>query len=394
MPVQLNRRKFVATVGGAFAASTLRSREAAAQQRPMFAYVGCFTTVDGRAVSGEGISVFRVDPRSNHWTLVQRLADVANPNFLTFGREQRYLYAADGANRESATAFSIDPRTGELKMLNRQPTGRNGGLHVIVDPTNGYLLVPHNPGTIAVLPIRPDGSLSPMSDSADWSGALGPHRTEQTTPHPHQVQFDRRGRFLIVPDKGLDLVHVFTLDTAAGKLVANKPPSVAARSGSAPRHVALHPTGPYAYVVNELDSTVTTYGFDDERGTLAPIQVIPTIPTTFTGNNTGAEIVVASSGRFVYASNRGHNSIVIFAVEKSGVLAHVGWESTLGRTPRFIGFDPSERVLYAANQGTNNIVAFRVNRSSGALSPTGDVVEVGAPTCIVFATPGAPSSSR
>jgi len=197
-----------------------------------------------------------------------------------------------------------------------------------------------------------------------------------------------------VPDKGLDLVHVFTLDTATGKLVANNPPSVAARSGSAPRHVVLHPTGPYAYVVNELDSTVTTYRFDDERGTLAPIQVIPTIPTTYTGNNTGAEIVVASSGRFVYASNRGHNSIAIFAVEKTGILAHVGWESTLGRTPRFVGFDPSGRVLYAANQGSNNIVAFRVNPSSGALSPTGYVVEVGLPSCIVFATPGATGSSR
>jgi 6-phosphogluconolactonase len=275
-----------------------------------------------------------------------------------------------------------------LTMLNRQPTGRDGGLHVIVDPTDGFLLVPHNPGTIAVLPIRPDGSLAPMSDAADWSGTLGPHRTEQTTPHPHHVQFDRRGRFLIVPDKGLDLVHVFTLDTATGKLVANKPQSVAARSGSAPRHVALHPAGRHAYVVNELDSTVTTYRFDEDRGTLEPIQVIPTIPTTFTGNNTGAEITVTRSGRFVYASNRGHNSIAIFAVEESGVLSHARWESTLGRTPRFIGFDPSESFLYAANQGSNTIVAFRVDQSSGALSPTGYVVEVGAPTCIVFSSPG------
>jgi 6-phosphogluconolactonase (cycloisomerase 2 family) len=191
-----------------------------------------------------------------------------------------------------------------------------------------------------------------------------------------------------VPDKGLDLVHVFTLDTATGKLVANTPPSVAARSGSAPRHVVLHPAGRYAHVVNELDSTVTTYRFDEDRGTLEPIQVIPTIPTTFTGNNTGAEIAVTRSGRFVYASNRGHNSIAMFAVEKSGALFHVGWESTLGRTPRFIALDPSENFLYAANQGSNNIVAFRVNQSSGALSPTGYVVEVGTPTCVVFATPG------
>jgi 6-phosphogluconolactonase (cycloisomerase 2 family) len=388
VPVQLNRRTFMKTVGGAVVASSVGRRSIDAQARSMFAYVGCMTTVDGRDADGEGISVFRIDPVSNRWTQVQRLADIANPNFLTLDRRGRCLYSADGAGRELATAFSIEPRTGELKMLNRQPTGRDGGLHVIVDPTQRFLLVPHNPGTIAVLPIRPDGSLAPMSDAADWSGTLGPHRTEQTTPHPHHVQFDRRGRFLIVPDKGLDLVHVFTLDTAAGKLVANKPPSVAARSGSAPRHVALHPAGRHAYVVNELDSTVTTYRFDEDRGTLEPIQVIPTIPTTFTGNNTGAEITMTRSGRFVYASNRGHNSIVIFAVEESGVLSHARWESTLGRTPRFIGFDPSERFLYAANQGSNTIVAFRVDQSSGALSPTGYVVEVGAPTCIVFASPG------
>ncbi len=382
MLAQLNRRHFVVTVSGAFVASAL-GRRADTQTRPMFVYVG-----SGRDADGDGLSVFRVDPVSNRWTKVQRLADVANPTFLTLDRRQRCLYTADGANREFATAFSIDPRTGELKMLNRQSTGRDGGLYVIVDPTNGYLLVPHNPGTIAVLPIRADGSLAPMSDSADWAGTLGPHRTEQTTPHPHHIQFDRRGRFLIVPDKGLDLVHVFTLDTSTGKLVPNKPASVAARSGSAPRHVVLNPDGRHAHVVNELDSTVTTYRFDEELGTLEPIQVIPTIPTTFTGNNTGAEIAVTKSGRFVYASNRGHNSIAIFAVEDSGVLSHVGWESTLGRTPRFIGFDPSETLLYTANQGSNNIVAFRVDQSTGALSPTGYVVEVGAPMCIAFATLG------
>ena len=387
MVAQLNRRNFMMAVGGASITSSLGRRVADAQPRPMFVYVGCLTNVGGRDVGGVGISVFRVDPASNRWTEVQRLAD-ANPNFLTCDRRQRFLYAADGANREFVTAFGIDSRTGELKMLNRQPTGRDGGLYVIVDPTDDYLLIPHNPGTIAVLPIRPDGSLAPMSDSADWSGTLGPHRIEQTTPHPHHIQFDRRGRFLIVPDKGLDLVHVFTLDRSTGKLIPNKPPSVAARSGSAPRHVVLHPAGRHAYVVNELDSTVTTYRFDEERGTLEPIQVIPTIPTTFTGNNTGAEIVVTRSGRFVYASNRGHNSIAMFAVEDSGILSHVGWESTLGRTPRFIGLDPSESLLYAANQGSNNIVALRVDQSSGALSPTGYVVEVSAPTCIVFATPG------
>jgi 6-phosphogluconolactonase len=143
VPVQLNRRKFMKTVGGAFLTSSVGRRSADAQARSMFAYVGCMTTVDGRDADGEGISVFRIDPVSNRWTQVQRLADIANPNFLTLDRRGRCLYSADGAGRELATAFSIDPRTGELKMLNRQPTGRDGGLHVIVDPTQGFLLVPH-----------------------------------------------------------------------------------------------------------------------------------------------------------------------------------------------------------------------------------------------------------
>jgi 6-phosphogluconolactonase (cycloisomerase 2 family) len=349
--------------------------------------VGSFTSTEGRKRDGKGITVFRIDPSSNRWTQVQQFSDISNPNFLTIDREQKHLYSADGENREFATAFSIDGHSGELRVLNRQPTGRDGGLHVAVDPTNRYLLVPHNPGTIAVLPIRPDGSLGVLTDVADWSGPLGPHRIEQTTPHPHQVQFDRRGRFVIVPDKGLDVVHVFTLDTTTGKLVRHNPPQVAARSGSAPRHVVVHPDGGYAYVVNELDSTVTTYRFDGVAGTLKPIQVIPTTPTTFTGNNTGAEIVVSSSGRFVYASNRGHDSIVIFAVASSGMLSHVAWASTLGRTPRFIGFDPSENFMYAANQATNNIVAFRVDAITGALSPMGNVIEIGAPTCIAFTAP-------
>ena len=163
------------TVGGALVASALDRRAVAAQPLALFAYVGCYNA--GRATDGKGIDVFRVDPTSSRWTHVQQLADIANPNFLTLDRRQRYLYAADGASREFATAFSIDASTGKLKMLNRQPTGRGGGLHAIVDPTGGYLLVPHNPGTIAVLPIRPDGSLAPMSDAADWSGTLGPHRT-------------------------------------------------------------------------------------------------------------------------------------------------------------------------------------------------------------------------
>lgn len=393
--MQQSRRNFVATVGGVLVTSALGRRIATAQGAAMFAYVGGFGAAAGPGAHRKGINVFRVDPASNQWTHVQQLANIDRPNILALDRRQRYLYVSEGPDRDFVSAFSIDARSGELTLLNRQPAGGTGGMYAVLDPTNRYLIAPHVSGNISVHPIQPDGSLGPMSDSFNTTGTFGPHKTQQITPQPHHIVFDRRGRFLLVPSKGFDTVHVFTLDTAAGKLVPHPSP-VAARSGAAPRHLAFHPTGPYAYVINELDSTVTTYRFDDEKGTLEPLQVIPSLPTTFTGQNTSSAILMAKSGRFVYTSNRGHDSIGIFAVDsKSGVLAHAGWESTRGRTPRFICFDPAENFLYAANQASHNIAAFRVNQSSGALSPQpGYVAEVDSPTAIVFTTPGATTSSR
>jgi 6-phosphogluconolactonase (cycloisomerase 2 family) len=241
---------------------------------------------------------------------------------------------------------------------------------------------------MSVFPINKDGSLAPYTDAIVPPGEPGPHRTQQTKPHPHHVLFDPSGRFVVAPDKGVDSVHVYRLDAASGKLAASDPPFVRSRSGAAPRHVAFHPAKPYAYVVNELDSTVTAYQWDSERGQLNPFQVIPTTPTTHTGNNTGSEIMVAPSGLFVYASNRGHNSIAIFAVDPAnGMLGHAGWESTRGRTPRFFTLDPAGNLLYAANLDTDTIVAFRVDPRTGKLTPTGQVVETGSPSCIVFAHP-------
>ena len=383
----LDRRTFLAVGGGLLGSLRVRESALVAQSVPLYAYVGSFTNVDGRARDGVGISVFRVDTNSGHWIEIQRLTDVANPNWVTVDRSQRWLYTAHGRNRELASAFAINPRTGELRRLNTQPTGRDGGLHIAVDPSNRFVLVPHNPGGVAVLPIQTDGSLGPMTHLADWTGVLGPHREEQTTPHPHQICFDRRGRFIIIPDKGLDLVHVFRLDAQSGKLVANVPPSVKARSGAAPRHAVVHPTERFVYVVNELDSTVTAYRFDPDLGNLEPFQVIPTIPTSFTGNNTGAEIVMSQSGWFLYVSNRGHNSVVVFRVDSSGTLSHVTWTSTEGQTPRFIGLDPTERRLHVANQASNTVVSFEVDSVDGVLRKIGEPVQVGSPTCIGYATP-------
>ena len=351
---------------------------------PSFAYVGCYTTKE-RNGRGEGVNVYRIDPASGSWTHVQLLKDVVNPSWLTLDQRRRFIYSAHGDGGE-ATAYAIDEASGRVTVLNRQATNGRNGVRLAVDPTNRFVvLANYSSGTVAVLPINPDGSLGPLSDLPSLPGKPGPHRTEQASSHPHDVLFDPRGRYIVVPDKGLDAVFVFGLDAGRGKLLPAEPPSVASRAGAGPRHVAFHPGKPCAYVINELDSTVTTYRFDAERGGLAPLQVISTLPPTFTGNSTTAEIAVAPSGRFVYGSNRGHDSLTIFAVDDaSGTLSPIGWEPTQGKTPRFFAIEPSGTFLYAANQDTDTIVTFRVDTSSGRLSPTGHVVKTGSPVSIVF----------
>jgi 6-phosphogluconolactonase len=360
------------------------STKPSVQSMPKFAYVGSYTTKE-RNGQGEGINVYQVDPGTGNWTHMQLLKDIVNPSFLALEPGERFLYSAHGDGDE-ATAFQIDAPSGRLNVLNRQPTGGKNGVSLDVDPSDRFLvLANYGSGTVAVLPISPDGSLAKLSDLVTLPGKPGPHRTEQASSHPHDVAFDPSGRFLVVPDKGLDMVFVYRLDTASGKLVAANPPSVASRPGAGPRHVDFHPRKPYAYVLNELDSTITTYALDADRGELKPLQVITTLPPAFTGHSMTSEIEVAPSGRFVYASNRGHDSLAIFSIdEATGALSSVGWEPTQGKTPRFFAIYPAGTFLYAANQNSHTIVTFRVDQVSGKLTPTGQVVKTGSPVTIVF----------
>ena len=353
----------------------------------MFAYVGCYTTPD-RDGRGDGINVYRMDSDSGEWTHVQLLADIPNPSFLALDARQRRLYCVHGGDTFSqVSAFAIDPASGRLTFLGSQPSGGPNPVALAVDPTDRFLVVANYAnGTAAALPIGPDGSLGPASDLVELRGEPGPDPVQQSSSHPHHVAIDPAGRFVLVPDKGLDRVFVFRLDHARGKLVPSDPPAVQAQPGAAPRHAAFHPSLPYAYVINELDSTLTAYAFDGERGLLRALEVVPTLPPTFSGRNTTAEIGVAPSGRFVYGSNRGHDSLAIFAIDGgSGRLTPVGWEPTRGEKPRYFGLDPSGSFLYAANQDSDTIVTFRVDRASGKLAPTGQVVQAGSPVCIAFA---------
>jgi 6-phosphogluconolactonase len=354
---------------------------------PMFVYVGCYTTPD-RKGRGEGIAVYRIDADSGAWSRVQLLADVANPSFLTIDSAHRFLYCVHGGNTYRAvSAFAIEPQTGQLTFLNTQDCGGANPVHLDIHPGGRFLVVAsYTDGMVASLPINADGTLGPRSDLVAQTGGHGPHPTEQTGPHPHHCPFDPAGRFVAVPDKGLDRTFIYRFDAERGTLSPADPPSVAAQSGAGPRHAAFHPRLPYAYVINELDSTITTFGYDAECGVLDPQQTISTLPADFTGANTTAEIAIAPSGRFLYGSNRGHDSIAIFAIDQStGALTSRGWEPSGGAMPRFFALDPSGNILYAANQEGDTIVAFRVDQTTGALSPTGHVIQTGCPVCIVFA---------
>ena len=350
----------------------------------MYAYVGSFTSAQRKA-RGDGIHVYRTDPATGAWTHVQNLGDLVNPSYLALSHDQRFLYSVHG-DEDYATALALDPATGQAKVLNRAATGGKNGVREAVDPSGKFLVMAnYASGSVAVLPIAPDGSLKDQHQLVPLPGESGPHKVEQMSSHPHDIVFDPSGRFVLVPDKGLDRVFVFRFDAAAGQLAPTEQGSVKSRPGAGSRHLAFHPKLPIVWVLNELDSTIATYQFDTERGALKALQVMSTLPADFTGYSTTAEIAVSPDGRFVYGSNRGHDSVTIFAANPEGLLSVVGWQPTQGSSPRFIGLDPAGRFLYAANEQGDTVVTFRVDGSSGKLTPTGQVIKNGSPVTIVFA---------
>jgi 6-phosphogluconolactonase (cycloisomerase 2 family) len=351
-----------------------------------FAYVGSRTTRE-RNARGDGINVYREDAVTRRWTHLQLVPGLANPAYLAFDRSKRFLYAVHG-DLSDISAFSIDPATGKLTFINSAGTFGNNPVHLAIDPTNRFIVVAnHISSSVVLLARNPDGSVGGLADKVTLTGQIGPHRTEQPFSKPHQVQFDPSGRFVIVPDKGLDQVFTFRIDASAGKLAQVDAGTPRSREGSGPRHVAFHPANSFAYVVGELDSTVTACHFDPATGRLTPFQVVPTLPDTFVGNSRAAEVAVSGDGRFLYASNRGHDSIGAFAINRNdGRLTPAGWTDTQGKTPRFFGLAPAGRLLFVANEDSDTIVPFRVDVENGSLRPAGATVRNGSPVCIVFAT--------
>ena len=351
-----------------------------------FAYVGSRTTRE-RNARGDGINVYREDSATGRWTHLQLVSGLANPAYLAFDRTQQFLYAVHG-DLSDISAFRIEPATGKLTFINSAGTFGKNPVHLAIDPTNRFIVVAnHISSSVALLARNPDGSVGGLADQINLTGRIGPHRIEQPFSKPHQVEFDPSGRFVIVPDKGLDQVFTFRIDAAAGKLEQVDAGTPRSRDGSGPRHVAFHPANSFAYVVGELDSTVTACHFDPRTGRLAPFQVLATLPDTFVGNSRAAEVAVSRDGRFLYASNRGYDSVAAFSINQNdGRLTPAGWTDSQGRTPRFFGLDPAGRFLFVANEESDSIVPFRVNEHDGGLSFAGAAVHSGSPVCIVFAT--------
>ena len=350
-----------------------------------------WTIYIGTYSRGEGGGIYRAVLDATNGTLgePELAAETPNPSFLAIHPNRKFLYAIgeasviDGKPEGGVVAFAIDRETGNLTRLNAQSSGGRGPCHLMVDNAGRNVLVAnYGGGSAAVLPIAPDGRLQPASSLVQHEGSsVDPRR--QTAPHAHSINLDPANRFAFVADLGLDQVVIYQFSSEAGTLTPHAPPFAKVAPGAGPRHFAFHPTGRFAYVINELDSTLTAFTYDAQQGRLTTLQTVSTLPAGFEGSNTTAEVVVHPSGNFVYGSNRGHDSLACYRIDpQTGKLALVGHTPTGGETPRNFAIDPAGRFVLAENQPSNSVVVFRVDPETGALAPTGSQITVPAPVCI------------
>ena len=360
--------------------------ETAATKSKYLLYIGTYTEKKSK-----GIYAYRFDPVTGQSNSLGLAAESVNPSFLAIEPSRRFLYAVneisryEGRSSGGVSAFAIDPGTGKLTLLNEVPSGGAGPCHIAVDKTGKYVLVAnYGGGSLAVFPILKDGRLGEASAFVQHSGSsVNPQRQEG--PHAHSVYVSPDNRFAICADLGLDEVLVYRFDAGKGTLAPNNPAFALVSSGAGPRHFAFHPSGKFGYVIDEMQSTVTVFSYDPASGALDVIQTVSTLPQEFKGESTAAEVAVHPSGKFLYGSNRGNDSIALFAINaRKGTLTSLGHAPTLGKTPRNFVIDPTGSYLFVANQDSDNIVQFRIDRSTGLLTPTGQVLEVPSPVCVTF----------
>ena len=357
--------------------------------RELLVYVGTFTT--GKSV---GIYLCRLNLGDGSLELVGATEGVVNPSYLTVDRARRRLYAVnavnefEGAPGGGVSAFGIDTKTGALRLLNRQRSMGAGPCYVTAADSGRFVLVAnYRGGNVAVLPVRKDGSLGEAADVKQFEGS-GPNRERQEAPHAHCILLDRANEHAYACDLGTDRVMSYRFDRRTGRLAPGARASVSLRPGAGPRHLTFHPNGRLAYVLNEIDATVTAFALDARQGALTELETRPTLPAEFKGPNTAADVHVAPGGMFLYCSNRGHDSLAAFRIDPgTGRLTLLGHTPTGGKTPRNFVIDPTGNFLLAANQNSDTVVTFRIDRQTGALSPTGHKAEIPTPVCLKLTTP-------
>ena len=355
----------------------------------MFVYVGTYSNRGGK--SSEGLYAGRLDLATGAMSLCGSRGDVQNPTFLAIDPLRHRLYSAGQMDAPAAgaggvvAAYTVAPETGELQLLNRETVDGSGPCHVTIDAAAHIVIATgYHSGSLTVLPLRADGRIGPRTQCIRYTGS-SVNPTRQREPHPHSANFAPGDRFLFVPDLGTDRVANYVVQAAAGHLIANPAqPFMPVKPGAGPRHFTFHPNGRTAYLINELDSTINVYAFEPARGVLTELQSVPALPPEYCGVSTCAEVQVTPSGRFVYGSNRGHDSLAVFAVGEDGRLSPRGHVPSGGREPRHFGIDPTGAFLVAANQNTHNLTSFRIDPATGALTSTGHTLEIPSPVCVTF----------
>ena len=379
------RRQFLQTGGIGLLGAFVSSADAWSNQpRELTLYVGTYT-----AGKSEGIYGYRMDRVSGALTRFNAFKSV-NPSFLTIDRSKRYLYAVNevgeyaGKPGGAVSAFAIEPLTGNLHLLNEQATQGADPCYLTVDSRRRALLVAnYTGGNVSVLPVRSDGTLGMVIDLEQHEGSGV--KEQQKGPHAHCIILDRSERHALSADLGIDKVMIYRFDRSTGKLTPAKQPWVQLQAGAGPRHLTLHPNGKYLYVISELDSTLTVFRYNELDGTLSQVATVSTLPSNFTGVSYCADVHVSPSGKFLYGSNRGHDSIVVFEIDpRTGKLTLVQHVSTQGSWPRNFTLDPAGRFLLVANQRTDNVVIFFIDARSGQLTPTGVTEQIPSPVCLKF----------
>lgn len=371
--------------------ATLARAEISLSPSDTLVYVGTYT-----GPKSKGIHAFRLTSTAGEPALepLGLAAETPQPSFLEIDPARRLLFSVSetgtfaGQPTGSVSSFAIDAGTGRLKRLSERASGGAGPCHLLLDRTGKNLLVAnYSAGTVALLPVQADGRMGEAAAVIKHSGK-SVHPKRQNAPHAHSVALDPAQQFLFVCDLGLDKVMIYRFDAQRHTLTPHEPAFAALKPGAGPRHLAFHPGGRFVYVINELDSTVTVFGYDAAKGRLSPIGSITTLPAGFAAPSSTAEILVHPSGRYVYASNRGHDSLAMFTVHPTvGTLRSLGHQSTGGRNPRHFGLDPTGTIVAMCNQNSDTIVLARLEPATGLLTPSPHVAAAPAPVCVVFLPP-------